>query len=172
MSSSSKLTEVLKLAIEFEKEGREYFLKAVERTSHPLGKKMFKSLADDELAHMKQVKSLYDSMVEKGNWPDKLPQERSTLKTVFEEAMENIDKNVKGTEDDISVLEEALKLEIKGNSFYHDLYIKAAGKKEKEFFQALANEEAEHFEILQNTKTFLQSPADYYQEIERPIYEG
>jgi rubrerythrin len=68
----NSFNDAFKIAINFEKEGREYYLSARDRCRHRLGKQMFASLADDEVGHMKRIKNLFDSFAEKGELPEEL----------------------------------------------------------------------------------------------------
>lgn len=169
---ASDFSSALKMAIDFEKEGRDYYLSARDKCSHPLGKQMFKSLADDEVGHIKRIKILFESLADQGEWPQKLPLPRTQIKTVFKEAMANIDKDVKGDEDDLVVIDRALELEKKGFEFYRDMAQKSTRQDEKDFFGSLAGEESVHMDILNTTHEYLEHPWDFFAGEERPIFEG
>jgi rubrerythrin len=166
------LSDALKLAMEFEKEGLDYYRLAQDKCKHPLGKRMFESLAGDEINHMKRIKDIFDSLVSKGEWPSDLPMPRTQIKTVFKEAMTTIDKDIKLDENDLDAIDWALQLEKKGYEFYHDIGQKSTKQEEKEFFNILAQEESVHIDILQKTREYLQHPWDFYLEEEHSIFEG
>lgn len=166
------INDALKLAMEFEKEGFDYYHQARDKSKHPMGKKMFESLAEDEVLHMKRIKELFDSLLDKGEWPQQLPLPRTQIKTVFKEAMKTIDKDLKSDENDLAAIDWALKLERKGYEFYREMSQKSAKDDEKDFFSALAEEENTHIDVLQTTREYLEHPWDFYLEEERSIFEG
>ena len=133
---------------------------------------MFQSLADDELKHIKRIKTLFESLLEKGEWPQELPAPPTQIKTVFKEALATIDKDVKGDENDLEVIDFALELERKGFKFYRDMAQKSARQDEKDFFNSLADEENIHIDILQATYEYFERPWDSFAQEERPIFEG
>ncbi len=166
------ISDALKLAMEFEKEGLEYYHQARDKCKHPMGKKMFESLAEDEVLHMKRIKELFDSLLDKGEWPHQLPLPRTQIKTVFKEAIDTIDKDLKSDENDLEAIDWALKLERKGYEFYRDMSQKSSKQDEKDFFSVLAEEENTHIDVLQTTHEYLEHPWDFYLEEERSIFEG
>jgi rubrerythrin len=89
--------EALQAAIKFEEDGRTFFLAADKKTEEKFGKSIFLSLADAELDHIQRIKTIYDSPGKMGEWPDtpSLFTPKRRIKNIFEEAMEQIDQNVK-----------------------------------------------------------------------------
>lgn len=172
MDGKAKTNEGLRLAIKFEQEGREFFLQAAERTQHPLGQRLFQSLANDELVHLRRVTEIFEALQNRQEWPQTQGHEAKTFHTIFEEAKERLKEIVKPQEDDIEALKLGLELEERGYKFYHDLAEEASDKPEREFFQELAAAEDNHYQIIQSTIKYLESPEDWYADQEHQIYEG
>jgi len=163
----------LELAINFEVEGREYFLKAAEKVKHPLGKSMFEALARDESRHIQAIKRIKASLKEGNEWPDEqLPEKSGAMKSIFKDAKQNMDKDVKPDEDDLEVIKQALALELKGHKFYRELAEKESDPKAIKFYELLANEEKGHYTLLQNTEEYLKNPEDWFCKEEGSIFEG
>ncbi len=164
----------LELAVKFEVEGRDYFLSAAEKTEHPLGKRMFKALAQDENKHIQKIRQLKKALKDNNEWPEDVPptSEDDSISSIFEDAMKEIDRDVKPSDSDLEVIRKALELESKGFEFYTELASQESDIKAKKFYEALANEEKEHFAILQNTEKYFKNPADWFCEEERPMFEG
>ena len=57
MKKEERLSAI-EIALKNEKTEREFYLKNAERTKNPLGKAMFKQIADDELEHYERLKDL------------------------------------------------------------------------------------------------------------------
>jgi rubrerythrin len=174
MDNEARTNESLRLAIALEKEGREFFLQAAERTGHPLGKQIFHSLADDELRHLRRVTQIFEALENKAAWPKTQPQkyQPKSFHTIFEEAKDHLKKIVKPQADDMEALKVGLTYEDQSYKFYQDLAQKASSTPEKEFYQQLAAEENNHYQIIQETRTYLEKPWDWYADQEHQIYEG
>ncbi len=174
MDKEARTNEGLRLAIKFEKEGREFFLQAAEMTSHPLGKRMFASLANDELLHLRRVTEIFEALENKREWPKAQPGEHQskTFHIIFEEARQHLKEIVKPRVGEIEALDLGLAYEKRGYKFYQDLASEAFSKPEKEFFQQLADAENQHYQIIQETIKYLEKPEDWYADQEHQIYEG
>jgi len=163
----------LDLAIRFEAEGIEYFLKAAEKISHPLGKRMFEALAQDEKRHIQRIRAIKKGLEENDAWSDDTSASKEeSLENIFEVARKEIDKEIKPDENDLEVISQALELENRGNAFYTDLAKKESDPKAKKFYELLAAEEKVHLKLLENTKEYLKSPEEWFCEEERSIFEG
>jgi len=163
----------MELAIKFEVDGREYFLKAAEKVKHPLGKSMFEALARDESRHIQAIKRIKAGLKEGDEWPDEcLPAKSGASKNIFKDARQNMDKDIKPDENDLEVIKKALELEMKGHRFYKELADKESDPKAKKFYELLANEEKGHYTLLQNTEEYLRNPEDWFCKEEGSIFEG
>ena len=58
----------LDVAIQTEKDGREFYKRAAENTADPGGKVLFTSLADDELEHLDLLESQREALAKAGHW--------------------------------------------------------------------------------------------------------
>lgn len=144
-------TKALRDAIQFEADGRAFFLEAAERTSDYFGRIIFNSLADEELDHIERIKTIDRALRGRGQWPSEKDHAEKGRKSVFEEARMKMDKTVKDRTDDLTAVKVAMDLEEKGYRFYSDLAARAVDSREKEFYRRLATEEKRHLQILEDT---------------------
>ncbi len=172
MNEKTRMNEGLQLAIKFEKEGREFFLKAAQATGHPLGKRLFQSLANDELVHLRRVTELFAALQNKQDWPKTQGHEPKTFHTIFEEAKEHLKEIVQPQVGEIEALNLGLELEERGYKFYKNLAEESVSTPEREFYQELAAAEDNHYQTIQSTIKYLENPADWYADQEHQIYEG
>ncbi|UCF71933.1 MAG: ferritin-like domain-containing protein, partial [Deltaproteobacteria bacterium] len=63
----------LEVALNNEAIEREFYLKNAKRTKNPVGKAMFKQIADEELEHYERLKELYEKRERKEKWPETVP---------------------------------------------------------------------------------------------------
>jgi rubrerythrin len=146
---------IIDSAIKMEEEGYDFYKKAETRTKSALGRLMFATLAEDEVKHKNLLHGLKKKMPADARELDvPLPKER--LRSVFADAKSKINEKVTPTTDDTDALVFAMTKETES----HDLYKKAADEsadpKVKAVFERMALEENHHYEILQETKYFLE----------------
>jgi rubrerythrin len=97
---------------------------------------------------------------------------KESIKTVFSELKDDMMKRVEALEDEKEAISIALKMEKEGYDFYKKSAGIAETPKEKELFERLADEENEHYSILNETLSFLDNTGHWYMYEERGIIEG
>ncbi|MFQ3574405.1 MAG: ferritin family protein [Thermodesulfovibrionales bacterium] len=68
ISASNDDLEAFKVAMEMEKEGKEFYLKNINNLASDVEKKLFKTLADEEEEHFKIFSNTYNFLKDTGNW--------------------------------------------------------------------------------------------------------
>lgn len=58
----------LEMALQTERDGREFYLRAVEATQHEGGRTLFTRLADDELGHLALLQARKEALLKEGRW--------------------------------------------------------------------------------------------------------
>jgi rubrerythrin len=169
---AEKLEERLKaleFALENERKEREFYLKNSKRTSHPLGAKMFASIADDELEHFQRIQELYRKLKERGKWPETIPfkVKDTEVRTLFRETIETLEQPIKADINDLDAVKVAIDFEAKGEKFYEDLAEKTDDVQEKSFYQLLSSMEREHLLSLKDTYEYFRDPEGWYRTKER-----
>ncbi len=164
----------LEVALNNEMREREFYLKNAERTNNQIGKRMFQQIADEELEHYERLKELHDKWEKKEKWPETVPLKvkDTVVKDVLKDQVQDVDKMLKGDEDDLQAIQTAIDFEARGASFYAKLRDGVSDPKEKEFFDLLANIEHEHYVSLKDTEEYLTDPASWFTKTERPELDG
>ena len=174
MPGNESTTQALELALKMEKEGREFYLKAGQKSKNGLGTKLFLSLADAELEHMEKIKRIYETLRNTASWPEgktsfakgKLPH------TVFAEALDNLGELVKVTADELEALRTGMDMENKSLLFYLDRSGQSASSGEKQFYQALVAEERGHYMLILDSYEYLLDPQAYFVRTEHHGLDG
>lgn len=65
-----QVVEAIKMAIQLEKDGRAFFEEAANKAQRPLAKKMFKTLAKDEINHLHTFQKMFDSIITPTEWEE------------------------------------------------------------------------------------------------------
>ena len=168
-----KTLNALKIAIQMEIDGKEYYLKASQASSNELGKKLLEKLADEEDIHRQVFENIYKNISNKKGWPDnEIHAGGKGLKTLFTEAIEQMDADVKPLPAEIDAVQTAMGMENKTYDFYKGQSKRARYDAEKQFYEALAVQEEVHHKILLDYYEFLKDPAAYFVQTEHPSLDG
>lgn len=138
----------LDIAIQTEKDGRDFYLRAAESTQDERGRALFQRLADDELAHKEMLEKRKESLVQSGKW---LPFEESVgvsvpSTSIFAEPLGEGELNARTT--DLSALRVAYLLERDAVEFYSRAAQQTDDPEGKKMYLALVEMEKMHEETL------------------------
>jgi len=164
----------LQAAITFEEDGRASFLAANKKTAEKFGKSIFLSPADPELDHIQRIRAIYGSLSKMGEWPDtpSLFTPKRPIKNTFEEAVVQIDQNVKPKTGEMEAVKLGVQYEEKGLKLYSDLSNAASHWLEKKFYTQLGNEERSHMLILKDIEAYYDDPVHRFSAKERSHWDG
>ena len=167
------LSKMIRTAIKMEEEGIDFYQEAAEKTSHPFGKKMFLSFVEDEKRHLTVLRSIlagfkfsdFDRFFE-----EKTPKEK--IKTVFREVKNEIRERIAANPDELEALKIGMDMESKSVEFYQGALEKTQDSHQKAFFRRLIEEEKEHYELLQNTHSYLEDSGNWFLWEEKGLLDG
>ncbi len=164
----------LQTALKMEIDGKAYYLKVSQASKNKLGKELFVKLAAEEDEHRAVFQNIYDTIKAKKGWPDVKYQGDGgqRLRTIFAEALENIDKNIKSLTSELDAIKVGMDLENKTYDFYKRRSTIATYDMEKELYESIATQESEHHRVLQDYYEFLQDPAQWYVKAEHTSVDG
>ena len=120
--AQDKTLKALEKGIKMEIDGKEFYLKASEQTNNALGKKLLQSLAAEEDIHRIVFEEIYEKMRGKQGWPRKefKTDGGTALRTVFANAVENLDSDVKTMPEELDAVKTAMQMENKTYDFYKE----------------------------------------------------
>lgn len=166
--------DALEVALANETREREFYLQNAKRTKNPVGKAMFRQIADEELEHYERLKELHAKWEKEQRWPEKVPLKvKNTLvRDVLKRVVEKEAKLPPGDLDDLEAVRKAIDFEAAGAIYYAELRDKVADPKEKAFFNLLADMEHEHYVSLKDTEELMTNPADWFRNKEKTGLDG
>ncbi|NIA18916.1 MAG: hypothetical protein GWP07_00525 [Xanthomonadaceae bacterium] len=169
-----KRLSALEVALNNEMREREFYLKNAERTTNPVGKAMFKQIADEELEHYERLKQLHEKWQGEGKWPESVPLvvAESNLKNTLKDVIGQVEKSAPGDDDDLKAVRAAIGFEAEAGKFYEKLRDASTDPKEKDFFALMAKIEYEHLASLKETEGYFLDPAAWYQQMEHGGLDG
>ncbi len=162
------MMNAIEIAIKMELDAIAYYGEAAERTSHPVGKKMFLSIIDDEKRHLQMLEDVFKGL-------DITARDVSPLKnvkTVFERHRDEMTERVPATTDEMEALNVAMGMEKEGIEFYTKAASEARTEKEKALFERLAEEEKQHYQVFSNTYFFMSDTGSWFMWEEYSIVDG
>ena len=173
-TEQDKTMEALQIAIQMEVDGKEYYLKASQKSSNELGKKLLASLAAEEDTHRQKFEEIYDAIRNKRIWPTTnfQPDGGKRLRTIFARATEEMDSNIKTLATELDTIQTAMDMENKSYDFYKSQWENATYTAERDFYETLATEEREHHLILLDYYEYLKDPAGWFVSKEHPSLNG
>ena len=159
--------KVLNESLEMEKKGHKFYKEGAEKIKNSLGRKMLTRLAEDELIHIKRIKDIYESLKSENFSEVKIeeaPVEQfeqifSRMKDQMDEAVDDLSEV--GVDDE-EIINVALELESHAKFYYLEAAKKSKNEKVKHFYEMLAKEEKNHYDLLVNTNKYLENPSLFF----------
>jgi rubrerythrin len=164
----------LVVALHNESREREFYLTHAKRTTNPVGKTMFRQIADDELEHYERLKQLHETWEKAKKWPGTVPLKvkNTVVKDVLKDMVQKAEKMPKGDADDLEAVRTAIDFEARGEKYYSDLRDSVSDPKEKEFFDLLSKMEREHYLALVDVEELMTDPVSWYRRREHHGIDG
>ncbi len=156
------------MSIKMETDAINFYTEAAEKTKHPVGKKMFLSITEDEKRHFEALSQIFKDI-------NILVEELSpmkNIKTIFESMKDEMMKRVEATSDELYAFKIAMQMEKEGVEFYKKAESEAQTEKERSLFKRLIKEEQQHYDIFANTYFFLSDTGSWFMWEEHSIVDG
>jgi len=169
----NNFSNVIRTAIRMEEDGIDFYHKAAEKTSHPFGKRMFLSFAEDEKRHLTVLRNILADL-KFSNFDrffgEKKPREK--IKTLFREVKSELKERIAANPDELEALKIGMNMESKSIEFYESSMKKTQNPHLKSFFKRLIEEEKEHYQLLETTCSYLKDSGDWFLWEERGLLDG
>lgn len=172
MGDDNRLAILLR-AMELEREGIAFYAKAVASVSDKAARGVFRSLIGDEEGHLRLLQGEYDSLSGAGAWLQKpeLATSGAAFIRVFPTGAAAA-KRVAAVASDLAALQMAMDVETKGYDLYSQAARSTVEAAARSLYEYLAKMENRHFKILQDAYGYLTHPDHWYDDEEKPIFEG
>jgi rubrerythrin len=164
----------INLALENEIHERNFYAQQGSKATNPVAKGMFDRIAEDEQEHFESLKKIHGELSAKGTWPEYITSDSSDT-VVMQHLMDiarSTGDNSPFDPDERDALKVAIDFETKGYTLYENLSTEGESPEEKFFFSRMAAMELEHFLSLRETLLYLEDPAQWFFQHEKPALEG
>jgi len=174
MSDPSKRSESLGIAIRMEKKGMAFYRDAGEKALTPLARTMFLSLVEDEKLHVKVFQEMADAAGVTPATVEEMDKDGAVKRIggMFREAAKQVKENSGSDDDQIEAIDIAKGMEEKAYKFYSEMAGETDDPAEKDILKKIAEQENEHFRILDDTRLLLTNPAEWHIKEEKPLIDG
>ncbi len=167
MSQFKNLNEVLEplsLALRLEKEGKQFFLDAAGSTRSKIARQTFEFLAKEEDKHIYHIQRMYESVEgsQGRDLPDTGNSDAERKLAEFNSRLAKLRDEFKGSSDDTTAYNMALKFENGAEEFYDKMMNESADPRVKKFYQWLIEEESMHSRLLKSCLKFVEDPAVWF----------
>lgn len=137
------IEEALAIAIEREKEARDFYMQKAAQMEDPKFKELYEHLAGEEVKHLGYLEEYRDKK-ELPEISTEIPSGQS-FSPEFDQARIKVGNITLG---DAGILLAAMRHERKSEDFYSELAKRAEDEKQKDFFQMLSGYERGHYELI------------------------
>ncbi len=161
--------EALDKARRTELDGMDFYGKAAEKCRNETGKRLFLSLVEDEKRHLAVIKEIVLGM---GASMEGQPMPRDTIRTIFSDALENVDDCVETSADEQEAIRIAMGMETASYQLYTSMAEGAGDPDTTALMERLAQEEQQHYEMLENTLEYLTSNEKWFLTSEWGLLTG
>ena len=172
---SDRSLRMLATAIEKEKQGKQFYDKAVSDCTNKLAQDIFRTLAAEEAIHIKRAMEIHDSLQSGTSWSQDWKshrQENENLRQLFRDRIAKVGAEVASDASDVKAVEIGLEFEQGAIDFYEKELTGATDSVEKEFIERMIQEERTHYASLSDLKLYLSDPASWFAEMERHGLDG
>ena len=161
----------LQTAIEMEREGKAFFLKAASGAENVIVKRMFEELARQEDFHIERVLLIYEQMKNEKPLKEWVTTVAGTgqLDKVFQESLQD---KAQASENDLTALHFGLEIEDKSIKYYEGLAGHTADSYEKRFYLTLSHEERDHYLRIMDSIEYLSDPTGWFYTKQRSMVDG
>ncbi|MBU1888125.1 MAG: ferritin family protein [Candidatus Omnitrophica bacterium] len=170
------LQDVLNTALGMEEKGHKFYKEVSQISKNNIARKTFGFLADNELLHIESIKSFYNSLKEKGDFPelelDRTGKERMDDLNIFSRNMKEMKAKVKPSEDDKKACEFAMEFENSGYKYYEDMLKAAKDEKLARLLKFLLAEEKKHYESIMDLHSYLTDSQNWFMYEEGSFPQG
>lgn len=154
------LRDALRLVIDVETRGLQFYLAAAERTKNPAGRSMFYKIAADEREHLKALNTKYERLIRQNKALETAPQflhfNTAVLNHIFPPT-EEVNKLIREDTDDLQALLIAIDSEKESHEFFQNYAERFRDSKGKRIFVNFNLTEKEHLMSLQREYQQLKS---------------
>ncbi len=160
----NEILEPLRIALKLEIEGKQFFLDVAGSTRSKLARQTFEFLAKEEDKHIEHIQKMYESVEgsQGKNLLDAGISDADRKLAAFNDRLAKLRDEFKGSDDDITAYDMALKFENGAEEFYDKMMRESDDPRVKKFYKWLIEEESMHSRLLKSCLKFVEDPSVWF----------
>jgi len=158
-----------KVAIAMKEDKIAFYRDAVRKCSHPVGRKMFSIILDDEERHLGKLKRMLAGVTADIGDEGVL---RSAVSDAVESLTDDVSVQLACTLDEMEAFRLAMEKEKEAAAVFRRMAAEAGSEEVRSAFERLAEDEDEHYTVFSNTYSFLEDSGNWFMWKEYSIVEG
>jgi rubrerythrin len=168
----TRVIEALRVALQMELDGKQFYLTASREAGDRLGKELFEWLAGEEDKHRQRFEQIYEALRKNEGWPvvEVKPEAGKGWTSLFRGAIERGKTGDNSKELDAAV--KAMEMEEKTRKYYESQSREPLPEVARKFYSALAEEERGHYLALVEYREYLIDPAGWFRKAEHHSLDG
>ncbi len=165
-NTSDGLLEPFRIALQLEREGKQFFARAATETTSRLARQTFEFLAAEEDRHIEQIERFYRSLESSGvsDLPETEDSDAEAKLADFNDRLSRLEEKYPATDDDIEAYRMALEFENGAEDFYRQKLDEADNPRIRKFYRWLIDEETMHSRLLKSCLNFAEDPAAWFKK--------
>ena len=173
-SEHDKTLEALKIAMEMEEDGKEWYLQASLKSYNESGRLLLEALADEEDEHRRKFEQIYEAIRAEKSWPptDFRVNGSEPLRAKFTRTCVALGADEKPVASELDIIKTAIDNESKSCDFYNGQARVATYDSERAFYNALYSQENEHHLVLLDYYELMTDPAGWFLRKEHQSLDG
>jgi rubrerythrin len=160
LQPTSEVLEAIETAVQIEQEGLLFYTEAAKQVDDPKGKEMFRTLANDEQAHLELFENTRQTLSTRGAWPS--PEEVATISpdrlahpAIFPSLDQVESGEIEIPEHHLAVLRRGIQAENASIEFYSQQMNRTDDPDGKAMYAYLVSQEKGHRRILEGEYDYL-----------------
>lgn len=155
--------KIAEFALDFEKKGTAAYLNFAAKARNPLSKKLFYTLARQEIDHAAKIDEFYQEISDEKTADT---HSAATAEKELQDFFEHLKKTQVPEESSLEIYETAMELEKRGYAAYKKFHGESDDEAEKRFLEFLLNEEKKHIDSIANVYSYLSGTSDWLEREE------
>ena len=158
---------VFEFAMKMEKDGEAFYREIAKKTNNAGLKKIFTTLADEEVVHYNTFKKIFEKSAAKAVESNVL----SKAKNIFKEMKDAGGLDLSSETLQTEAYEKAMEAEKEAYTFYEKKAEESTSEEEKDILLTFAREERRHYQLLKNVLEFVARPDQWLEDAEYTTME-
>jgi len=145
---NDEVKEAIKMAIQMERDGYDFYNRAAAQTSSEMGETLFKTLANDELTHLDTFQKIFEDKVGKDEWDSLVDSSRKYANiSVFPKDLKAMEGASPDT-NELDALHMAMDSEKEAIEYYAKILESTEDEEVKKIIEEIIKQEKNHYLIL------------------------